>query len=283
MPSGIRGGGGSRGSRGGGGRSYGGSSHIGGRSSSRSYFSSLNGRRTRIFIVGGRRYILPQKFSRAVSIMSFFLPIMFFVAFFSGAFLLTGITEKNNIEKEYVYYNKMITKAEKDSRYIIDAEVTGTYYDMNCGKWYYTYEFEMDNGLFSDGYVFPVYDDQQIEAFEEGQIIKIAVDDLNLDIYTDSVPMDFKNISIDQDGDYQIAKRHFNIGITVLCICGAGFIILTIVSNKIMKKHKQEVTETTDGSVELVAQKPMRYCEYCGSRLADNQTSCSSCGAKSTK
>jgi len=273
MPSGSHGG--SMGSHSSGGASFG-----GGRSSGGGYRNGHHRRGPRIFIIGRSRYYLPTVWNTRFSAIISFLPIALFFLIFAVIAIFSGATTKNDILVDYYYYQDMIAKAEANPEFIVEGEITDLFYNDDCGKWYYTYSFLDDEGFPVNGYTYSVYTREEIREFTIGQNIMLAVNMAKINQLTDSIPMDYKYIPIENDGEYAQAQTIHTIGIVCTAVCSVTIVGLAVALVLIFVKCKQPATgEAIDGE----KTGGLRNCAYCGALLNESETRCKHCGAKTIK
>ena len=181
----------------------------------------------------------------------------------------------------------MIVEAELDpNTYIVDAIVTGRFYEDNYDKYYITYKIPLDNAeytgdLYVAGYSFSVYDKEEIEQFSVGDLIDVAIDTPGVFTYTDSVPMDYKDMPIEKDGEYQKAASTQRVLRTIFLsaiVLGVGWVIVFIV---LTKKAEKEYVKAHPVNASVVKKADAaNYCEYCGTYMVrDNNPKCPACGA----
>ena len=218
----------------------------------------------------------------ATVLLFFAIPaiIFTFVMFVSGAFMTV-----RTIKKDYEYYHQMIATAEANEKLIVDGHFKRAtkILDSDVDKYYIEYYFytEDDGGTKVDGETYSVYDTATALSYEEGDIIKLAVDEYPTSYWTDSIPMDFKNYDYKDDGEYPIAKRTSNIFTVIFVLCGsaivAGVVINAIYSKKIeaLAKDLYKYRKAKSGSANATTKK----CRYCGSELKNGENSCANCGA----
>jgi len=292
MPSGRAGG-----SRGGGGSHFGGSRGGRGRSSSgggtyRSHHvrGLYNGRAV-VFIGtrANRRYISDGIYS-VITLLGFIAFFLLFSLF--GTFM--NLNQINGdikiIEEDFLHYQDMIEDAEyKESQgisgYIIYGTVESRYRSLNSDKWYLTYRFVADDGSIVDnGYTYSTYTWEQVKDISAGDPILLALEYAPSNRYTDSIDMDFKNKTIEDDGDY-IALLEEKQSTTGICVT-IGIVILGIVVicvvlwKKNSKKVDEEATTSTGTQTYQAPEQPKKnYCRYCGSVVPNGKTSCDNCGA----
>lgn len=122
----------------------------------------------------------------------------------------------------------MINRAEKDSSYVREGTITGTFYNSDCGKWYFTYVIPTDGGYGDlEGYSYSIYDANEIKNFVPGETLEFAVGFTPVTLSTDSIDMGYKNKPLSDDGEYiSIVKERRNLrafGI-LSCVASAGFL-----------------------------------------------------------
>jgi len=270
-----RSGGSSRGSS-----SWGGSSRS---SSSRSSSSYSSGGR----YYGGGGYYYGGGGGATVSPKVLLLIFLFFsgiVALIFGVIkFANSCSFMSKIKEDYNYYQAMIKKAEKDPDNLI---VTGTVTDMfygSGGRYYITYKIPYSySGL--EGYSYSVYSME--EAYDLlNSTIEIAVNTYPISYSTDSIPMDYKGMSLSRDGEYK--KTVGSIFISIGIFAGGGLLIalaILIIVKTSKKKKKEEKKEETISSSQTVIETPKApeyvYCAYCGAKRLKSKTECDSCGSK---
>ena len=276
MPSGSGGHGGGGSHFGGGGGSHFGGGGRGGSGGSRPP-------RPIYFGFGGTRYYVPLKKSNAIR--SFFVLAIFFVVV-AAVLMLGGFAPNNDLKKitaDRQRYIEMINRAENDSSYVREGTITGTFYNSDCGKWYFTYVIPTDDG-YGDlvGYSYSIYDANEIKNFVPGETLEFAVGFTPVTLSTDSIDMGYKNKPLSDDGEYiSIVKERRNLrafGI-LSCVASAGFLTAgaaLLFKNLRKKETAGETTEYENGI-------PLRRCEYCGSVLLNGETKCPNCGASVRK
>lgn len=275
------------GSHGGSGGSHGGFSGGGG---SRSSFGG-GGSSYRSVRPRGPR---PYRFGRSVFIVSTgrqsILSIFLIVGFFLAVSLITSIASLSGlnehikmIEEENRYYINMVQTALADSRYVVDGEVEDHFYKTEYGKYYITYSFVADDGSEVDGYTFSIYKLENLPT--KGSKIKIAVNDISTDEDTDSIPMDYVNFTLEDDGEYVLYKQNKAKTVRSVVICGlimvaivAGYILIIVTSKK--KEEEKEAEQKAEQKAKEEAENKKRFCEYCGSRVEPSDNVCPQCGAR---
>ena len=275
MPSGSHGG--SSGSHSSGGSSSGGS--WGGGSSGG---SSRPPRPMNIWFFG-RHYHISAGDSGKVS---FFLPFIFFCMFFIFGAVILLVQANNQIDKIKVdreYYLKMIDNALSDDDYLKDGYVSDFFYNEDCEKWYFTYYIWTDSGNKLNGYTFSVYTLDEVSQYSVGQRLDFAVNSKIVTGTTDSINIGYKDIPLENDGEYINARNMKAWSIVFICIASTlivSFIVLTI---KRIKKYaeKSAFAETNDKNT--TTDDEYTYCRYCGSRIRKEYDKCEHCGASVVK
>ena len=271
------------GGHGGGGSHFGGGggSHFGGGGRG----GSGGGRPPRpiYFGFGGTRYYVPLKKSNAIR--SFFVLAIFFVVV-AAVLMLGGFAPNKDLKKitaDRQRYIEMINRAEKDSSYVREGRITGTFYNSDCGKWYFTYVIPTDGGDGDlEGYSYSIYDANEIKNFVPGETLEFAVGFTPVTLSTDSIDMGYKNKPLSDDGEYvDLIKERRNLrlfaALAVLAALSLGILGAVLLFKNLRKKETAgETTEDENGI-------PIRRCEYCGSVLLDGETKCPNCGASIRK
>lgn len=276
MPSGSGGHGGGGSHFGGGGGSHFGGGGRGGSGGSRPP-------RPIYFGFGGTRYYVPLKKSNAIR--SFFVLAIFFVVV-AAVLMLGGFAPNTDLKKittDRQRYIEMINRAEKDSSYVREGTITGTFYNSDCGKWYFTYVIPTDDGYGNlEGYSYSIYDANEIKNFVPGETLEFAVGFTPVTLSTDSIDMGYKNKPLSDDGEYiDLIKERRNLrlfaALAVLAALSLGILGAVLLFKNLRKKETAgETTEDENGI-------PIRRCEYCGSVLLDGETKCPNCGASIRK
>ena len=279
MPSGSHGGssGSHGGFRGGGGSSFGGGGFR--RSGSSGHVTPRGPRHIRWF--GGRTIIISTGRQNLLSFIAFFVVccIMCAVAGFSSA--STTKSDLVMIEEEQRYYLSMVSDAEADPDLQTTGKVTGVFYKQEYEKYYITYEFYSGSATYS-GYTFSIYTLES--APKKGTEILLAIDDEVIDSSTDSVPMDYKNYTLEDDGEYMMLKERLSynraigfggIAGVILLVGGAVLVVATA-----KKKEAEEKAETEKKEEEKQQEEERKkYCQYCGSKVNPEDVTCGQCGA----
>ena len=279
MPSGSHGG--SRGSHRSGGSRGGGSSFRSGGSSS----GGSRQARPIIFRFGRTRYVIAPRWASIISLLGFFI-------FFSAISLIGCVYSLNEakdyirlIETDYHYYNQMIAKGENFEDYRRIGKITDHFYNDDCGKWYFTYEIDLEDmygnvidDLHLDGYTYSIFTFEEINKYPIGTDIQIAINTTTVKRTTDSIPILCKDYPIEADGEYIQAVQSYNM--TIFGVCGFAVVTAGLIGGVIWimvkKNEKQEIN--SDGTVLVV--KHERKCEYCGGVVGDGELHCKSCGAR---
>ena len=271
------------GGHGGGGSHFGGGggSHFGGGGRG----GSGGGRPPRpiYFGFGGTRYYVPLKKSNAIR--SFFVLAIFFVVV-AAVLMLGGFAPNTDLKKitaDRQRYIEMINRAEKDSSYVREGTITGTFYNSDCGKWYFTYVIPTDDGYGDlEGYSYSIYNANEIKNFVPDETLEFAVGFTPVTLSTDSIDMGYKNKPLTDDGEYiDLIKERRNLrlfaALAVLAALSLGILGAVLLFKNLRKK------ETADETTEYENGIPIRRCEYCGSVLSGSETKCPNCGASIRK
>lgn len=292
--------------------SGGGGSHFGGGSSGGSHFGGFSGssRSTnigpRVIVFGGRRYVVSSQRMAGLSALMFAI-IIFAFALFSGCLITTGANKSmQTIKDDYARYQQMITTAETNSEYQIKAVITDSF-KHESGKYYITYAFPLNtiaesqlwgayredlaNNTVEDnwvlGYSYSVYTLAQVSSAElsKGRVIDLAINDKATEVKsdTDSIPFDYKDMPLSQDGEYIEAQKSKKVGpvvITIASVLIVGSIVGMVFIVKTSKKEEQNKAEQT-ATAQTTAptnQPKQQICAYCGAALEPGTKKCPNCG-----
>ena len=277
MPSGSHGGGGGGSHFGGGGSNFGGSSngsHFGG-----SYYHGPKrpGRAPIVFhyfYFGGHKYAIGNDDRTKIRSMIGACGVLLFMMIAIVFIIIASLNSVTKIKKDYAYYQDMIAYAEEHTNYLITGKIQTKYYNDDAGKWYLTYYFYTDDNVKVDGYTFSIYDDFEIKNFRSGDDIQLAVDSIPLTIDTDSINLDYKDMPLTKDGEYNNAVYNIKILIVVEIILTGVLTCLIVTIVKSYKKLAQKVDENGNGSI-----KYKYICTYCGGKLTEDDKSCPHCGS----
>ena len=294
--------------------SGGGGSHFGGGSSGGSHFGgfSRSSRGSsanlgpRVIVFGGRRYVVSGQRRTGLYALMFAIIVLVF-ALFSGCLITSGAKQSmQTIKDDYARYQEMITYAETNTDYQIKAVITDNF-KHDSGKYYITYAFplntiadaelwnryreDLSNNTVENnwvlGYSYSVYTLEQVSSagLRKGEIINLAINDKNTEINkdTDSIPFDYKDMPLTQDGEYISAQHSKKVGPIVItvavvliagCIVGMVFVIKT---SKLEEQSKAEQTATAATSAPE-NQPKQQVCAYCGAALEPGTKKCPNCG-----
>lgn len=278
MPSGSHGGSaGSHGGFSGGGGSRGGSSFGGG-----SYHRSRP-RGPRNFRFGRSVFVVSTGRQSILSII-IFVGVLVLGYLFTSVSIFSGHKEHlNMIEEENRYYLNMVATAKNDSDYVVTGEVTNQFYKTEYERYYITYSFVADDGSTVEGYTFSIYTLETVP--KKGSEIELAVDDKTTDSDTDSIPMDYANFTLEDDGEYLKVKkdkaksvRGIVIGVVVIVCLVGGYILVIVTSKK--KQEEKEAEQKAEQKAKEEAEEKKRFCEYCGARVEPSDNVCPQCGAR---
>lgn len=301
-------------SSGGGGSHFGGGSsggsHFGGSSRSSGGFIRRGRPGTAVIVLNGRQYEVAGKKRYLIYAFAMMLLIGIF-AIFAGVLLFNGANESiNTIKADYDYYQNMAETANRTADQKIKGVVTDHFKSDNCNKYYIVYFFPLhdiaeenlystfqedlnDNDLDDNwvrGYSYSVYTLEEVSAndLKIGSVIDLAINCNKAFISenTDSIPMDYLDMPIERDGEYQNAKQSKTTGIVILVASGV-FIVISVVGGVLIAKkaklltdnESEETTTTTTESTQPTQTAPeTKKCAYCGATLAKDATKCPNCG-----
>ncbi|MBP3619790.1 MAG: hypothetical protein J6J24_03920, partial [Clostridia bacterium] len=225
-------------------------------------------------------YSIPTRFSWLSTLMGLLMVGGFFCLFIGIVYMSAMGGDLTKIKEDYRYYQNMISYAETHYEYQVLGTITDYFYNENCDRYYITYEFS-GYGYTVDGYSFSVYTRDEVFQMHIGDDIWLAVNSHPINQNTDSIPMDYKNMPLSKDGEYLVAIKSRNIGITLTSIGGtaiASVFVLFYVLYKISKKdaEKKSLQEKEKERKEI----EKTHCPYCGLLIAEAQVECSGCGSK---
>ena len=272
MPSGSHGGGGG-GSHFGGGSS--GGSHFGGGS----YGSNRPSSPIRFYFFGHHYYVSSANSSKISSMFTVAIFIIMFLIFSVFA-LVSNNKNINKIVVDREYYLQMIENAENDNDYKKLGVVTDKFYNEDCNKWYFTYSLTTDDGGTLRGYTFSVYTFDEISQYNVGDTLEFAVNSKVVTPETDSINMGYKNIPLENDGEYVNCLKTKKTSIVCISILS---IVLTIMVIVIVREIKKYAVKATPGQGNIEDLKPGEtFCEYCGSVIPKGNAKCVNCGSSRT-
>ena len=277
-----------------GGSHFGGGS-FGGHHSSGSHFSSSHGPRSmgfyprtpRVMMFFGHRVYLSSHRASAMSLLSGLLIFAIVVCFFGGIAWFGTQKDISTIEQQHALYCAMVERAQGDDNYRVTGKVTDyDFYEGGDVRYCIFYTFETAYGA-CHGNSYFVYSRQQALAMQ-GKTIDLATaqpqDKLTPD--SDSTPMDYIDIPLTDDAEYQDRQQSLTI-FRLITLVGVGAVVTIIVVMVAVPATAQRATaeqvaasqtKTSSTSTEQTTTKIWR-CEYCGSANPDHQTTCSGCGA----
>lgn len=194
----------------------------------------------------------------------------------AASILATTNGDISKIKEDQAYYKQMISMGN-----ITDAKVTDMF--AKYDKYYITYEIDIPHSSFKlEGYTYSVYTrEQAAHLLYDVRTIQVAVncpvDEISL--RTDSIPIDYYDMPLEQDGEYVLNVRIRTGSIIALSMFGAGIVACIVCHVVIVKKEKKQ-----EISFSKVFDKPTeKRCAYCGSTMKVDETICSACGSRMQK
>src|SRR5574344_393036 len=268
---------------GGGGGGHGGS--FGGGSSGGSLFGGSSGgfhHKVPIFLhFGNYSYVVSNEKRDKIASYSVVLVFLLFIFFVLSFVALPSMNRTlKGIEQDRVYYLNMIANAEEHSEYMTTATVTNVLYNEDYGKYYFEYTFTNQSGSIA-GYSYCMYS-QKLDAPQFGTSVQLAIDSVTSN-QADSIPTDYKNFSLEDDGQYSSGKSYITTATIIDVMLGVGIVIsiVAIVSN-VLSSKKMKTEELTE-QMKNKDNKEDRYCQYCGYKYSETDTKCPCCGGNITK
>ena len=212
--------------------------------------------------------------------------IMAFIALFILASFMTISSHNSSldaIETSFLAYKDMIAFAESNPSYSREAEIVAKKYDIEYKMWYLEYVvYDDETGMFAEleQSTFAIYTKEEINNFHIGDTITVALDAPSPSSASDSINMDYKNEKLEDDNEYKDIKRK-------IVICRIILVVLTIAEGllvfAIIKFATKKTTDEAKSTNTTTPADNTQYCEYCGSKLENNASKCSLCGASKTK
>jgi hypothetical protein len=221
-----------------GGHGGGGGSHFSGRGS-----SSRGGGGGRRYGRGGGRFFFGYGQATSIFFILFVFALMAAIAFSS----IAGLSKEKVgiIEADYMYYQDIIEDANEsaesgDTSYIVEGTVVSKKQNTDTEKWYVTYYFLDGDGHKVYGYTYSVYTWDVVKDMDPGDTILLAVDSNPITQDTDSINLDYADMTLEDDGEYVVYLNNYKTYNTlsiVLYVASAMLIVVGIIA----RKKKEEV------------------------------------------
>jgi hypothetical protein len=269
--------------------SFGGSHYRG-----RSYHSGPHYYHHRPFRIHfGRRYYVYG--SGTTSVFGLLGALFIFALIFTFCFSMVRNADKHEIqliEEDYGYYQHMISEArEREANgqdgWIVDATVSGRFYNEDADKYYITYYINDSHGdKVIDGYTYSCFTKSEAYSYTIGDTIEIAVDSVPYTRNTDSINTSYYAMPIENDGEYVFAKNELRTSNIIYTIC--ILVDVAIVAAFFILLYKKAVPDNNDSaetntSTPSTSENNEKYCSYCGSLMSKSSSKCPSCGAGGRK
>lgn len=276
--------GGRSGGPGGGGRSHFGGSSSSGRSHSSSSSSSHHRMSSSHHRIGGIHHhhgggVMIHFHGRlgAGSVFFILAAVALFFTLIVGLALVGQNTALKTIEQDYFNYQTMIENTMHNPAYRREALVTEKYEGAG-GKWYIRYEYELDT-MNETAYdeSFAHYTKEQLSSYIVGQTkIIIVTEESVVSEYTTTIPLDYYESGVENDGEYIEIKEFKNTLTIVVIVLGAlGILLIVLGVKKCIKASKKEES----GNNTTSTQQTHTTCPYCGARVSLDKNVCPRCGA----
>lgn len=295
--------------------SGGGGSHFGGGSSGGSHFGGFNSSGSsrqvnlgpRVYVFGGRRYVVSGSRRTGIYALNFVILFMVFIVFAGALMLAGGNKAVKTIKADHARYQQMITYAKENNDFLIYGVITDQFKNDECDKYYITYAFPIDyiddkddllakyhrdvrSGDFEiewvQGYSYSVYSLAQVSALnmQRGSLVELAINNekSEIDQDTDSIPTDYLNMPLNRDGEYTAAKSKKTAGsimivisavVIVGCVAGQIAVIKTCKPEQAPVEADQPIDQG-----KAAPQQKVNKCAYCGAVLKEGETKCPNCG-----
>ena len=263
--------GGSPGGHGGGSSSGGGHYGSGG--------SSSNNQTPICYYRHGVRYYVPVGQSNSIRAKAGCILIFLIFIFCLSLVVCQTSNDINKIKVDREYYIEMIENAKKDEQYRKKGIITDKFYKSSCDRWYFTYVIPYDDEEELEGYTFSVYDSEQIKKFTIGQEIDFAVNNKNVNEFTDSINFGYEELPLEADGDYLVERQALIIISIFLSAFVIGIVLIIVWVIVSIKKQSKVVVSTESLNVE----EKKNACKYCGTVFNEGENRCSGCGALKQK
>ena len=258
-----------------------------------------------VVVINGRRYNRTRSKGGTIStfFIMFFCVIAFMVLMFGIVMFSNGNNQTEYIMQDYRYYQNMIARAEivneaGEYPYKAKAQITAQKFNPEAKKWYIEYQIPLTGMLgYLEGESYAIYDDNEImsPALAVDSYIDVAVSSSTITFNTDSIPMDYKNIAPEKDGQYANALSLTTNGRNMMIGAGVGMAVLVLLAI-VLNKATSKLTEVKEESANPEPAKGKKtdapdkktdsyddevsYCQYCGARIKKSTKKCPQCGAK---
>ena len=282
------GGGGSRGSRGGGFSSSRSSFGSRGMRHSGGYHHYHGPRRIHRYGFWGPTVYLSTGYSSVYSVLGALMMFAIFFLIIAASVCSSYFEDANWLSREYDRYKAMITTAEAQGK-LEDALVTGYYYETE-GMYYLEYEY--GNYYQYRDVTFATYTATEA-ADRVDQTITICYTGSSIGMYTETIPQEFKNAHLHDDGnyiEYVSSAKTWEIVRNVTIVVVIGCLVAILVISQKGKSEPDTVAETTSANLSqdtgattlgsTTTHEGHTYCAYCGSKLNKEDTKCPNCGSK---
>lgn len=251
---------------------------------SRSVYHSHHYHRPIRFRWRGHYYVYSDGMTAGVALMLFALICSFFFMMIFSSNVNMIKNNINLIEEEYYYYQDIISYAEanRDKGYVVEGKILDKFYNEDADRWYITYVVDLPNTNNDlEGYSYSCYTLEETRNFRRGDTIEIAVDSIPVNKDTDSINLDYKNTTLNDDGEYLVAKSNLTKarlrkGIAIAIFVGLILLMLFVLWKK---KKPEEVEKKEESKVESDSS----VCAYCGASYSKTRSKCPSCGASLRK
>ncbi len=251
--------------------------------------------RPRVVVFGGRQVYLGTGRASAFSVLGVLLVIALMVSVFLGISWSNVEDTLSEQREEYTYYQEMAQYAYEHPvyRYTANVNYEPEEYEYS-GKFCINYSFETPSGIEVKGHSYFVYTyNEVLQLWDNGNgTVEVALDCQNTEIvsWTDSVPLDYKDMSFEADEEYVANLDSRNtlrigtfimIGVTVLL--GAMAILIPLTAKKATAEQIAANNQTSTDSQSQSTPTGTWRCDYCNTVNDNSKDRCDGCGAKRQK
>ncbi|MCQ2555841.1 MAG: hypothetical protein MJ149_00725 [Clostridia bacterium] len=221
--------------------------------------------------------------------------VFFILSLFATIFLsVVLVSQYNFIKTRETDFVKFQTIAREGQH------ITGTVKDYDRGgedKWYFTYTFRADNGDVGSGYSYALYDHYDVTVkYRPGKTFDLVAEQGEITYLTETVPADFVNMTLEDDGDY-LAAQNSKLALWIATVISGGLtaLCLTMGIIKVVKTPKEKPAGTSTQTIvdkteskqtedkQTEDKEEFKVCEYCGTYIPPKTMKRPNCGESQKK